>query len=44
MDLPLQIPWTAGLPEQGREMQGPVVYKMEAGFWGDPKQMKTKFL
>ena len=37
MDLPLQIPWTAGLPEQGREMQRPVVYKMDAGFLGRPK-------
>ena len=37
MDLPLQIPWTAGLPKQGREIERPVVYEMDAGFLGRPK-------
>ena len=37
MNLPLQIPRTAGLPKQGREMQRPVVYEMDAGFLGMPK-------
>ncbi len=32
MDLLLQIPWTAGLQKQAREMQGPDVYEMDAGF------------